>query len=223
MRLTFPASALLLLLGCTACRADDPLVPRTIPLRQLPPSEALRLASTYVRGEGSSLEITEVPRALTVRAPSAELHEVERILQQYDRPQPDVTLHFQVIEADGFTTSDSAIADVENALRGLFRFGGYRLAAEALLRSSPQSDIAQQMIGRDGTGYSLTGRVREVTVGEDGRSAASMDLKLWIESSTVVLETSVNVPSGQTVVLGTSRPRADRPALILVVKPEVGS
>lgn len=36
-------------------------------------------------------------------------------------------------------------------------------------------------------------------------------------------ETSVTVPGGQTVVLGTSRPRADRPALILVVRPQTGS
>jgi hypothetical protein len=35
------------------------------------------------------------------------------------------------------------------------------------------------------------------------------------------LTTSVNVPAGQTVVLGTARPDAKRGALILVVTPEI--
>src|SRR5256886_8817065 len=59
-----------------------------------------------------------------------------RVLAEYDRPRPFVRLTFHLIEADGATTTDPAIRDVEAALRHL-RSEERRVGKECRSRWSP--------------------------------------------------------------------------------------
>ena len=141
--------------------------------------------------------------------------------QALEAQEPAVLLRFQIIEADGFTETDPAIADVREVLAELFRFRGYRLAAEAVVRAG-SGRFRQRVAGTEGRTFSITGHAS--ARGTDSRTATQVmlgELTLWVSDSSPVLETAVTVPVGQTVVLGTARPRADQPVLILVVRPEV--
>ena len=149
-----------------------------------------------------------------------DLQAVQDLLRTEDKPVPMVALRFQLIEANGFANSDTSIARVESVLRNVFRFQGYRLTAEAFLRTKKESEAQQTIIGNDGIQYLLQIKVDNV-VRREGKASAEMDVTLWAGTSNQVLTTSVNVPDGQTVVLGTARPDAKRGALILVVTPEI--
>jgi hypothetical protein len=218
--------ALILIPLLLACESQGE-VTRRIPLKNLKPDEAFVLAlpylgdSTAISIPGPATDADDVLPVLTVSGPRDRVEQVEAVVRERDRPKPDVLLRFQIIEADGYDTSDPAIEDVTRVLRDLFRFEGYRLAAEAVVRSSAYGEISQVVHGSDGTRYSINGEVRDITIDDAGRSAASLELTLWVTQSIPALDTSVNVPSGQLVVLGTTRPRADGPTLILVVQPEV--
>lgn len=134
-----------------------------------------------------------------------------------------VMLRFQVIEADGFTETDAAINDVRSVLQELFRFRGYRLAAEAVIRVSG-GGFGQDVAGRDAV-YRI-GAEHVFSADQDGVTDPSQvhirGLELWITPNDRVLETSLTVPIGQTVVVGSARPTGDGPVLILVVRTEPG-
>ena len=154
-----------------------------------------------------------------VRGSENDYRKAMDLIAKEDRPAPQVALKFQIIEADGFAQTDPAIAPVESALRGLFRFQGYRLAAEAFLRARENTEASQTIAGPDDTQYSIIAVIGDV-VRREGKTSTEMNVRL-MSGGNEVLTTSVNVPDGQTVVLGTARPNAKRAALILVVTPEM--
>lgn len=145
-------------------------------------------------------------------------------------------LIFHLVQADGFTEQDPEIADVVTELRKLFNFKGYRL-----LSTSVQNIVLERVYsGRlDGSG------TQRIVVGESGEPwALSVDvtarppsptMRVAVSLTSVVawsirehatrdpvetyLEASVTVRDGQKVVLGSTRPSAEEPALILVVTP----
>ena len=115
-----------------------------------------------------------------------------------------VILTFQVIEADGFTESDPAIADVRETLQELFRFRGYRLAADAVIRVSHGS-FDQVLASAEGTEYRIgASDVRMEQPAQTGTNSTSLalgDLALWLGENRLII-TSLRVPIGQTVVVG---------------------
>lgn len=88
-----------------------------------------------------------VDDAVTVRETPDNLDKIARVLAQFDRPTLSVRLHFQIIQADGAARSDPAIAEVEAALRKLFRFRGYRLVGEAVVGGTEHSEASQEIAG----------------------------------------------------------------------------
>ena len=162
---------------------------------------------------------TDAPSALTITASPAKLEQLEQLLKQLDQPPPRVQLRFQIVEADGFTTSDSAIADVEAALRELFRFRGYRLAAEAMVNGQSGNQLQQTVLLRDQIPVTLTVDVPSVQRTSDA-SAVEMKITMSV-GNTTALTTAVTVPNGQTVVLGSARPLPNIGTLILVVRPQI--
>jgi hydroxylamine reductase (hybrid-cluster protein) len=154
-----------------------------------------------------------------IRGSNRDRDGVAELLAKEDKPKPQVALKFQLIEADGFATQDSAIARVESVLRNLFRFRGYRLVTEAYVTAKEESEASQSLIGSDGVGYDLAVTIDAVTRRE-GKASAEVTAKLYGRSRPI-LETSVNLPDGQTVVLGTTRIDGSRGALILVVTPTI--
>ncbi len=147
--------------------------------------------------------------------------EAAELLAKEDVPKPPVVLKFQIIEANGFTQSDTSIARIESVLRGLFRFRGYRLVAEAYLRTKEESTASQLIIGADDVQYGINVNVHKV-MRREGKASAEVTTELWAQApSLIALSNTANMPDGQTIVLGTARPRGARGALILVVTPEI--
>ncbi len=209
-------ATLALLAGC----ADEPGETRTFTLAHIEPDEALLLVQAYVPEGRGTIRMTRAPSALTITAPEARLQQIEEVLRTHDRPTPDVQLRFQIIEADGFTDTDPAIADVQQALQQVFRFSGYRLGGEAVVRVRAPSALRQQvMIGDEP--YLLDGTVNRVLESADG-NAADLGVRLSGPSGEL-LSTSVTIPDGQVVVVGSARSQAAGRTLILVVRAQIGA
>ena len=217
MRRTLHALTLVLL--AAACTERGDTVTRTIELAHMDAEQAIMLVEPYVDGGATMIRRTDSPNALTITASEERLDQVTELLQRFDVPAPGVKLHFQIIEADGFTTTDSAIAAVESSLRELFRFRGYRLAAEALLSGSAHSHAEQHLIGPAETPMTIAVGIGRITAVE-GRSALELQISLSMPGMSI-LQTTVTVPDGQTVVLGSARPFRELGAIILVVRPEI--
>lgn len=201
----------------TAC-ANRGTDTRTFELTHLDPEAAAELIRPYVPDAAVVVRESQ-PRVLTVAASPARLEQIADLLERYDVPAPDARLSFQLIEADGFTDVDPAIADVEAVLRDLFRFHGYRLIAEAMVTARSRSTTMQQLLATGNVPLTLAVGVGEITSG-NGASAVDLSVSLDGRGGTV-LSTRVVVPGGQTVVLGSARPLEERGALILVVRPVI--
>ncbi len=211
--LTIPVA---LLIACVsaliaACNNAPTVETRTFPLKQLSPTEAVALIEGYVPGGTSKMRATTEPPVLTVSAPRSRLDQVAQVLKTYDKPAPNAQLTFQVIEANGFTATDPAIADVEAALREVFKFEGYKLLATGIVSASAPGHFQTSLGGE----LIVTGSTKQA-----GPDAVNLvELGLWTGSSTKILTTSVTVPYGETVVVGSSAPTATaKNALILVVR-----
>ncbi|MEX2281232.1 MAG: hypothetical protein WEE89_01965, partial [Gemmatimonadota bacterium] len=162
-----------------------------------------------------------------VRGSDRVKNEVAALLAAEDKPKPPVVLKFQIIEANGFTQTDTSVAQVESVLRGLFRFNGYRLVAEAYIRTKEESTASQMIVGDNGQQYGINVRVDKV-MRREGKASAEVTTELWVDApGLIALSNTVNMPDGQTIVLGTARTTGEgragqlRGALILVVMPEL--
>ncbi len=196
---------------------------RTFRLEHIEPGEMASLIEPYILAERGLLQVgAESTRALTVRERREILDRIGATIAEYDRPRASVVLHFQLIEAYAADGSDPVVSEVEEVLRELFRFEGYRLAAEAVVRGSAGGDFRQVInSGQVGKSVPLTlgGRIVEVRGGEGSRS-------VWLKLSlndpwNQLLATELKIPIGQTVVLGNGRPGITHSTLILVDRPEL--
>ncbi len=203
--------ALVLLAGC---RYAPELDTRTFSVEHLQPHEVHALLEPYVYGdrEGAPGTMSATTGAVTVRELPGNLERIAQVLEEFDVSRPDMRLKFQLIEADGFTDSDPRIASVEEELRKVFQFQGYRLAGEALVTATDGSNIGQALAGTDGA-YYVEGRVRWVQ-SNTIRLDVSLDSRV---GDGAALNTTVNVRPGQTLVLGTSSKRGSTATLLLTV------
>lgn len=214
----------LLVAGLLAACNRNPvrLETRTYTLRYLNEGQVVQLLRPYVDAERPASKglLSVGSGTVTVHETADNLERIGRVLAQYDRPQPSVRLTFKVIRADGAARADSSIADVESALRSLFRFRGYTLAAEGVVTGSENSR-SQQMLAGDGGPYRVTAFIRQVN--GSGDSAA---VQLTVELSNLAggtFETTVRVPAGRTAVLGNVMGGNRNSALILTVRPDLVS
>ena len=212
-------TALFLLLAVVSGCRSGKTVSRTFDLAHMSPENAQLLVEPYVPGGTANCRRTDNPPALTVTATPDRLEQIADLLERYDKPSPAVRLRFQVIEGDGFTNPDTAIAAVEGVLRELFKFEGYRLAAESLMNARAFSSNAQALMGPNEIPLLLEVEVHRV-IAVEGKKA--VELKVTLRGyGLVMLATQVTVPAGQTVVLGTANPDPKVKAMILVVRPEI--
>lgn len=213
----------LILLGtlALACACGGPrLDTRTFELKHLSGSEAQRILAPYVFKDRKDApgDWSYVQGSITVRETPDNLDKIARVLAQLDRPQPGVLLHYQLIRADGAAAHDPAIADVEDALRKLFRFAGYRLLSQAVISASAQGP-AEQTIEVNGQVYTLTAAVLGIQ-GSGDSSTVRLGTRLrWGE--TTLIETTVTLRSNQSAVLGNAELSKPSGTLILVVRPEI--
>ena len=218
LKLVLAAVALVIVVNCEGGGTDG-VTTRRIMLANISADDAHMAIEPYLGDAKVMIRQTKSPSALTITAPPAKLEQLVQLLQQLDQPPPKVQLRFQIVEADGFTTSDSAIADVEVALRELFRFRGYRLATEAMVSGQAGNTLQQTVLLRDQIPVTLTVEVPSVRRTSD---AAAVEMRIVMTvGNTNALSTAVTVPSGQTVVLGSARPLPNIGTLILVVRPQI--
>ena len=202
-----------------ACDLGPELEVRTFQLENLRGYEAASLIEPYVYTErrGTPGYMSTIEGAITVRETTDNLEQISRVLADFDLPRADTRLHFQLIEADGFTDSDPKIAAVESELRKIFQFRGYRLAGEAFVVATDGSSISQGLQASDGL-YQISGELHQVGPGSIRLEA----IRLWSESSGQGLETTVNIRPGQTLVLGSSPKEGSTATLLLTVRAEEG-
>jgi len=211
-----------LLLSVTACENSNSYETYTFRLQYLQSDEAMSLIMPYIDLEkGMVYDSHGRLNTITVRASEDVIQQIESVLEEYDRPPPTVQLQFQLIEANGFTESDPDIKDVESALRELFKFRGYRLVDQTVIRTSADSRLAQRL----GAYYTLEGQVRAI---HDYSDTIELEVHLVSQHGEGVLfATTLRIPAGQTVVLGNARVRtyseggALENTIILVARPEL--
>ena len=230
MKLGFLAKrAILLPMLVTACGSGVTLETRTFRLQSLGDQVALTVIDPYVYGDRPNAPglATAMQGVLTVRETSDNLDRIARVLEEFDSPRKSVTLHFQVILANGGGSADPAIAEVEEELRKLFRFGGYRLVAQGSVTGLEQSQVNQKMFTQDPDNQSrarLMFAFYDVgaSIGKvgDGESPV-VDLEVQLDGNdSVLFSASVVLGIGNTVVLGTLQLPDDQ-ALILTVRAEL--
>jgi hypothetical protein len=107
-------------------------------------------------------------------------------------------LHFQLIEANGHEEVDPAIAAVVEQLRSLFRYEGYRLLGETNVTVANREAFQQRVMGTDGE-YPFTLEADVALQGTDALRLGGIRLDNPWET---LLETSVTISIGQTIVIG---------------------
>lgn len=201
----------------------------TFELQRLAASQAAALVSPYVYPErdGAPGALDFNDRLLTVRETPQNLERIRALLSQYDRPAANLTLQFQLVEADGFQSRDPSIADVEAELRSLLRYEGYRLVGDAVvqIREGERAQLQIDRAGDDGDEppFQLHAEVSRVSRSAEGEVA---DVAVVLEHPWYdrLLDTRVTVGAGTSMVLGTtSAGLAEAEAMILVLRPTVQS
>src|SRR5881628_1126804 len=185
----------------TACSPHGPsLDTRTFALKYLRGPDAVPIIVPYVytdRPNGKGV-FSVSDNAITVRETPDNLDKIARVLAEYDRPQPFVRLTFHLIEADGATSTDPAIRDVEATLRRLFRFQGYRLVAEGVVSATEKGEVTQ-VLGSETEHYELFASVQRLAGSAD---SATVELSVRLVGRGGSFHTTVTVPVGNTAVLG---------------------
>lgn len=212
-----------LLTAMSGCDKSRGMETRTFVLHRLSNEEALALLTPYVQDGGY---LSSKGKWITVRDRPQRLQAIQEVLRKYDGDENalDVMLHVQVIEADGFTARDSAIADIEQTLRETFRYRGYRLAGEAYIQAREGSAFRRSIgrgsvSGQAGGGYQLEGRVDRVTTSEkEQRIPVDIQLRGPHGGGFVEVASTVTTTMGKPTVLGQS---AGNGAVILVIRPSI--
>lgn len=211
---------ILAVLAAVAC-GRDVLETRTFELRYLDAGMAEGMVVPYVYTDRPKApgKLSTTRRTITVRETGDNLERIARVLAEHDRPPVNVRLHYLVIRADGAGAADTGIAAIETQLRQLFRFRGYRLAAQAVAVGTEGSRIEQQVSGEGGP-YAITTIVESVRSHRDS-GTVRVGVELLAHRIGKVLETVLNVRVGQTAVLGSGQPGGGPGAIILAVRPEL--
>ncbi len=222
-----------LVMFLTACRSGVTLETRTFRLQSLADYVALEVIDPYVYADRPNAPgaASAMQGVLTVRETSDNLDRIARVLEEFDRPRQSVTLHFQVILSNGAGSADPAIAEVEEELRRLFRFAGYRLVAQGSVNGLEQSHVNQKMFPHDPDrqprvpmrGGMFMWYDVSTDIGKVMGSGESTMVELEVQldgNNEVLFNASVVLGIGNTIVLGTLQ-LPDNQALILALRAEL--
>ena len=214
-------AAAALTIGLSACTGGPELDTRTFELRHMEAHVAEAMIDPYVYADRPNAPgyISQAGNTITVRETPDNLEKIARVLEEFDRPRPTVRLHFQLIEANGSSTPDPAIAEVEAELRKLFRYSGYTLVTEAVVGGMEGSHI-EQIVGDapPDDGWIITATIGTVRlVGDSGWVQMRVGVRNPMRGA---FETQVNAREGQTLVVGNAQLMQSGGTLILTVRPE---
>ena len=216
-------AGLILAIGVAGCYGDGTpeLETRTFEVLHLEDWVAETLVEPYVYAgrEGAPGMASVIDGKLTVRETRDNLMRIEEVLREFDRPTPVVRLTFQIIEANGSTETDPEIAEVEEALRQLFRFNGYRLVGEVMVHGTEGNAVFQEFDVPDLGPSAIEATIRDVRTDSSGGSV-QIEMRFHAGSRTV-FGTTIRVRAGQTAVLGRTPSSVGNQNIILAVKTEL--
>ena len=227
----------------TAAAQDVPLEVKTVELKQLKPSEAAKLLSPYIvnRSMGGVYDVSDKLPIITIKDVPSNIAKLEQVLARYDRSPATIRLVFQLIEADtgprlmnASNPSARVPMDLDSTLRSVLKFPAYRLLSQGIASVGELTEASQQMgEAGDNMVYKLLTRVGAIRTTGGAEGTVKLDVQLWREglprlanerlSQEWIISTAVDVPLGNTVVLGTAATRTKGVALILAVRPELVS
>ena len=199
-------------LGLAACNKSAGMHEQTYTLHHLTQDEAMALLTPYIR-EGGYLSGKN--KFITVREKPDRLKAIEDLLKQYDGSGDavDIMLNMQIIEADGFTERDPAIADVEGTLRQMFKYEGYKLVASVQVPTREDGSFMQQ-----GDEFRIRGQLQHVS-GSGASRAVPITVELTAGKAGIYqMQSTVTAPLDKPTVLGES---AGKGAIILVIRPTI--
>lgn len=213
---------------------DDGMVVKTYPLKSMSAADAAKLVAPYIQSSRGGVFDVGTTRAITVRETPGVLKTVDSLLAVYDRAAVVVRLTFQLIATTDDETRDPAIAPVETALRGIFKFKGYRLLAQSTSMVR-EMGVFQSTVTGDDRRYFLSGTLSRVSLGPEGSVRLDVGLiDVTARGDDVaqaqaramlgggrILSTDLTAPLGQTIVLGSGAPEDGKRVLILVVRADV--
>ncbi len=220
-RTFLPLASTLALTLLGACDPGLNLDVRTFQLQHRSGYEASELIAPYVFTDraGNPGQWSATPDAISIRESPDNLEKIARVLEEFDVPLPGLRLRFQLIEADSFQDQDPAIAHVVGQLQEIFRFQGYRLLGEAVIQVTGEAGREQGASQRFlGTEESFQVEVRSQL--QRSGSVRLGTIALWYGDEDRILETSVTVNAGQTVVIGGAKARQGSRSFILTVTAE---
>lgn len=179
----------------------------------------------FVEGGGvwvsgsSVISVIGVKRTLAV---------ADSVLRSYDHAPATLVLRFMLIAATDSAVRDPRIGEVDAELRGLLKFSGYRRLAEATSVVSEQQGFTSTASTTEFGEFTIAGTLKSVSAGRVGITielrGGTTGMMMGVPISPNVrqlLSTSLTVPLGQTVVLGTAAGDKGVQALILTVRPEL--
>lgn len=203
---------------------------RTYELNRLSVDEAIALVTPYIREAGMVYGTPSKggagPRLITVRERDDRQKVIEDLLKKYDGigEVVDVALDIRVVHANGVTTRDSALMDVEQTLRETFRYRGYRLVGHTSVRTREDTRFAQTVPGA-GASYQIEGAVQRVRrFGNEQRVPIEVQLMGGLTRVGGLVMPSTEMKStvtgviGKPVVLGQSTGSG---AIILIITPTI--
>ncbi|GMR13926.1 MAG: hypothetical protein BMS9Abin29_2152 [Gemmatimonadota bacterium] len=214
-------AASVLLFGC---QWESELEVRAFELERLDAAEVVSLIEPYVYSgrEENPGYFTVTDKTVTVRELPENLDRIAAVLARFDTPRSTVLLKFQLVAANGYEGSDPEIASVEAELKNLLRYDGYKLVGNTVIQVL-EGESARQSFEADGMAFEVEVRLGPARSGGDGKSV-SLLVSLRAPRIGDVLETSVDLRDGKTMVLGTGSSFSSMEgieALILVVTPEI--
>lgn len=166
--------ALAALFISTAATAQvSPVETKTIELRHLKPSEAVRLLRPYIVNTGGGVfDVSENIPIVTIRDVPENIAKMEKVLAKYDHSPATIRLVFQLIEADtgprlvaASTTRPAVSVDLDSTLRSVLRFPVYRLLSQGVATTGEFARVMQQM-GNAGPGltYNLMATIGAIKI-----------------------------------------------------------
>jgi hypothetical protein len=214
------------------------VVVRTFLLQNLSPEDAAKLITPYVDftpGGGVFLAGNAV-RGVTVRGIPAVVARADSLLKANDHAPVTVRLTFQLIAAldSSISVIDPSIAPLDEELRRLFKFRGYKLLSQGVVVAGEWRSTSLTLAsGRTELDQYLIEPFIE-RIDANGKGSVSVRVKLsgipFMTNSDgrttgkTILESSFSSPFGQTMVLGSGSAFGGRvagSALILSVRPEM--
>ncbi len=202
------------------------LVTVTVELNGLQPNEAVKLLREYVQDPRGSVSMAG--GKLVLRDVSSGITLMKQVLADANHPVPAVTLTFELIQArDGAPTPNSAPASIDSVLRSVLRYNSYQVLGRATGSAGVDATFSQTVaIDSGNTAYSIMASIGSI---RQSGGAGSVHLTVSLRRtpgdhstpSETVISTGLDVPLGQSIVLGTTAVRGMVGALVLVVKPEL--